>query len=434
MPFGPTAGGGGGSLGQLAEGASRDVLNWRPKDDPKAFQAALVQSFSLRDFEGHTEWKWTPRSYTVQTDLGAVTGAQASIYTRAKMALDQAVPLLEGLSPLRRDVLDEDLQSMCAVVKSELTQLVNEFGVLGGPRVQRIDELFRLLLGDGLVTDPQAIPASSELGILGNRFGMEEGRVNTIDDEQDLTNYLILVDYVISLRQSWNAQRRYFDGTPNVQPFLGTQLVILSRDLEVVAESVHDVGFAMDTVFMGPAERSALRLDFTSIQRPPMFVADLLDWVDRFASSEGPTLIQSSGKDGVNAFKPVVADLARHVRSALTTSYGGNQIVTLGTVIGNGTNGNNGSFTNVGLPPGYGTPRVQRALQALADQLAVTQQHAAPIAAPSLLGDPASLPARTDGLPQRVLDLEQQLAAVQRFVEQRPGPSLSRDGRLGRGL
>jgi hypothetical protein len=64
----------------------------------------------------------------------------------------------------------------------------------------------------------------------------------------------------------------------------------------------------------------------------------------------------------------------------------------------------------------------------------VTQQHAAPIAAPSLLGDPASLPARTDGLPQRVLDLEQQLAAVQRFVEQRPGPSLSRDGRLGRGL
>jgi hypothetical protein len=421
LPSGPSGGGGGGtSLGQLAEGAIRDVLNWRPKNDPKAFQAALGQSFSLTDVEGHTEWKWTPRSYTVQTDLGAVTGAQASLYTRARTALDQALPLLEGLSPLRRDVQDEDLQSMRDVVRGELTQLVNEFGVLGGPRVQRIDELFRLLLGDQLVTDPQQIPASSELGILGNRFGMESGRVNTIDDEQNLTNYLILVDYTISLRQSWLANRRYFDGTPNVEPFLGTQLVVLSRDLEVVAESVHDVAFAMDSVFLGPAERSALQLDFSSIQRPPLFVADLLDWVDRFASSEGPMLIQSSGKDGINAFKPVVADLVRHVRAALTGAYGGNQTVAMGPIGGNGPTGTNGVRPrgSVVLPPGYGTPRVQRALQSLADQLAATQQHAGVIAAPSLLGDPAALPlpAGLEALPQQMAELQQQLAGLRRLV------------------
>ena len=75
------------------------MLGWKLKDgDPKGFTGALTQSFTLAEVEGHIESRWTPRTYAVQTDLsGGITGAQASVYSRAKDALDQSLPLLDGL-------------------------------------------------------------------------------------------------------------------------------------------------------------------------------------------------------------------------------------------------------------------------------------------------------------------------------------------------
>lgn len=374
-PSAAPPGGGTAPLGQIVEGAIRDVLGWRPKaNDPTSFTAALNQAFDLKQVEGHTEWTWTPKSYAVQTDLGAVTGAQASIYTRAKVALDQALPLLDGLTALRADVLPEDLESMRAVVRSELTQLVNEFGLLGGPRVQRVDQLFFLLLGGTLTATGVVLNSANpeqvqgELGMLGDRFGMERSRVNTIDDEQDLTNYLILVDYVIGLNQSWvSSDRQYFASVPNdpgaPQPFLGTQLVLLSRALEVVAESVHNVYFTMDSVFLGPAERQTIQLNLVDTSttppqpQPPLYMADLLEWVDRVVSQEGPRLIQDGGKDGVAALTPILAQLGTLVCASLLNPV---------------------PACNPGvlrlqdpavLPPGYATPRVQRALQTLFDEI-----------------------------------------------------------------
>jgi hypothetical protein len=149
--------------------------------------------YDPQGFEGHTEFTWTPRSYTVQTDPGALTGAQASIHTRAKDALDQSLPLLDALYALIPYLGDEDRETVQALVRTQLTALVSEFGVPGGPRVPRVDELFELLLG-----------ASGSLGLIRQRFGLERQYVTTVDDEQNLTNYLILVDYVIGLQQSWD--------------------------------------------------------------------------------------------------------------------------------------------------------------------------------------------------------------------------------------
>jgi hypothetical protein len=339
-------------LGQLVEGALRDVLGWRPKaSDTKGFTAALNQAFTLQEVEGHTKWTWTPRSYAVQTDMGAVTGAQASIYNRAKVALDQSLPLLDGLYSLQPAILPEDQESIRAVVRAELTQLVNEFGVLGGPRVQRVDELFLLLLGNPAVTNPEQV--AGVLGTLGDRFGLARNRVNTIEDEQNLTNYLILVDYVIGLSQSWITQKPFFvlnSGTTPA-PFLGTQLVLLSRAMDVVVELVQDAYFAMDSVFLGPAERQTVRLKFASSD---LFIGDLLDWVDRVASDEGRRLIDGGGKDGVGTLTSILDTLRDLVRKSLINkAVGGTQ---------------DGSK----LVPGYSTPRVQRALLALADQLDAT--------------------------------------------------------------
>src|SRR5581483_10550141 len=135
-PAGPPSTG----LGQIASKAIADVLGWKLKDgDPKGFIGALTQSFTLTDIEGHVESKWTPRTYAVQSDLsGGITGAQASLYTRGKEAGDQCLPLIEGLYTLNTEADPEDVTAVKAVTKSQISELVGELGMLGGPRITRV--------------------------------------------------------------------------------------------------------------------------------------------------------------------------------------------------------------------------------------------------------------------------------------------------------
>src|SRR5271170_150193 len=196
----PSAGPGSGiaPIGKMAENAIRDVLSCRAKtDDPKSFIMALNQSFALKDVEGHTEYAWTPRTYTVQTDMGAITGAQASIYNRAKVALDQSLPLLDGLYALLPVYEQEDLDSIRDMVKSLFTELVNDLGIEGGPRIPRVDQLFRMLLGYPVPINSETVNKTSQVGLLKHRFNLKREYITTVPDEQNLTNYLIVVDYLI---------------------------------------------------------------------------------------------------------------------------------------------------------------------------------------------------------------------------------------------
>jgi hypothetical protein len=376
-PAPASTGGGGtgtGSLARTVDAAMRDILGGRTKT-PKDFAARLAQSFNLTDVDGHIEARWVPpTSVQVQADLGAITGAQASIYARAKAALDESLPLLDRLASLRTDILPEDQEATRSIVRTEMTQLVGELGIEGGPRDQRVDELFGYLLGTPppapLTADQLVGNRVGHLGELGYRFGMQRKRVNTIEDEQDFTNFIILVDYTAGLLQTWNAQKGFFSRLPSgVEPFFGTQMVLLSRALAVVGESVQEVNFTMDSVFLGPAERQTLTLNYdgTSFNLPnvpppgstlypfpsptsPLFVAELLDWIDRVASEEGPRLIQDAGKDGVFALSPTLQNLRSLARGALTLPYGGVQDPT-------------------SVPKGYTTSRVQRSISELADSL-----------------------------------------------------------------
>ena len=336
-------------LGQIVDGALREVLGWRPRaTDAHGFVAALNQSFSVKEVEGHTEWKWTPRSYAVAAELGAVTGAQASIYSRAKAMLDQSIPLLEGLHPLNAAFDAEDVEAIRAIVKSSLTELVAELGREGGPRLARVDELFFQLFATDDVKDlDDTEDLDGQLGLLRERFGLERKFVNTIDEEQNLTNYLIIADNTISLRFTWDQQKKFFD-LDATDVFLGTQSVQLSRALAVVAESVEETYFVMDSVFLGSAERQVLELHFDGTDLPAIFLGDLLSWVEMFATDEGPRLIRDGGKDGViEAFSKTADKLFRLVDATKTLSDQGGE----------------------GLPASFRTARVTRALGELADQL-----------------------------------------------------------------
>src|SRR5215471_10775684 len=309
-------------LGQVVNQAVSDVLGWKFKaGDTKGFLSSLTQSFTLTEVEGHIESKWTPRTYVVQTDLsGGITGAQASVYSRGKEALDQSLPLLDGLYTLNPEADPEDVVALKAVVKSQFSELVNEFGFLGGPRISRVNQYFTLLLIDadkGIFFPPLPDADPDKIGgtlgnlrdVLGLNFTTQDF-VNSVTDEQNLSNFRILADYITSLAQSW-INNLPFLGLNTTKPFFGTQLVLLSRQLSVVAESTDEVRFTLDSVFVGPAERQSTKLNYPLVPGlKSIFLEDLLSWIQNFATEEGPRLIQDGGKFGVeNTFTPVVRQL-----------------------------------------------------------------------------------------------------------------------------
>ncbi len=367
-PAFPSGGGsspGGSALGQMANQAIASVLGWKLNDnDPKAFVGALTQSFTLTEVEGHVVSTWVPRSYAVQTDLsGGITGAQASIYTRAKEALDQSLPLLDGLYALDPVADPEDVAAYRDVVRTHLTQLVDEFGFMGGPRVPRVNTYFTLLLGPppfpppaggNLQTNSDLIAGS--LGALRQLYGIytigpagnQNPFINSVLDEQNTTNFRVLADYITSLALSWINNLSFF-GLNTPTPFFGTQLVLISRQLSVISEDVDEVRFNMDSVYIGPSERQTLPVNFGG-GNGLLYFEDFAKWVQSFVADEAPPLIQDGGIYAVRGtFLPVAQQLATMALGCLNSNPP--------PPAGN-------------LPPGFYTGRVQQALTQLSDDLA----------------------------------------------------------------
>jgi hypothetical protein len=383
-------GGGGQGLGQVAASAISNVLGWKTNPtDPRGFIGALTQAFTLTEVEGHIESSWNQRTYTVQTDLaGGITGAQASLYTRAKDAQDQCLPLLDGLYPLNPDADPEYVKALREMAKSQIVEIVKQFAVVP-PSILRVDTYFNILLGGkrgrlleetdfeegkgpvlspiekarlakqqldpSVLSDPDLIGGT--LGHLRNVYGIyfqtPDGRnnpfSNSVEDETDITNFRVISDYMTSLLQSWIANARYFQLTLGSAPaFLGTQLILMSRQFAVVAETVNEVRFTLDSVFIGPNERQQLLLDFRRL--PSMYLEDVLKEIEGVVSEEGPRLIRDGGRIAIsNNLMPVVGTLIGMIEEAKNPK-------------------------NVGLlPDGYRTPRVQNSLDDLRDQLVQLQ-------------------------------------------------------------
>lgn len=375
--------GGGGDLTTVVNQTLADVLGWKARvDDPAAFEGALTASFEVEEVDGVTNWKWTPRTYAVQSDLsGGITGAQASLYKRAQEALQQSLPLLDGLYPLDPKADAENIAALKAVVRTQLSQLVSELATAGGPSEARVNSYFGLLLtrdgrfqsGEGALDVSEPDDLGGTLGELRDQLGLATTQrfVNTIEDEQDLTNFRILADYVTGLAQTWLNNRHFF-GFGKGARFLGTQLVPLSRQLTVVSTSVDELRFALDSVFIGDAERQTLPLDFGDAS-DGMYAEDFLQWIQNFVDDEAPIYVQQGGKFGIgNSVLPIgrrLLDLAGRLRNQR------------------------------GLPEGFSTSRVQIAVDSLVKELGrlvdlgapVGTDFPSPVAASMLLVIPRTL-------------------------------------------
>jgi len=361
---GPSGGGGGGrqGLGQTASLAIADVLGWKiSADDPKGFLGALTQSFSLTEVEGRVESKWNQKTYTVQTDLaGGITGAQASLFTRAKVAQDNCLPLLDGLYALDPSADPEYVTALRGMAKSQIMEIVKQFGVVP-PSILRVNTYFRILLeakefnfkAPRVDANPDSIGGT--LGHIRDIYGIwfqknkkDNPYSNSVDDEQNITNFRVVSDYMTSLLQSWLSNGQYFMlSTESMPAFLGTQLILISRQLNVIAETVNEVRFALDSVFIGPNERQTLLLVFVDgADLPAMYLEDVLNEIESSVTEELPRLIKDGGRIAINNnLLPVVQTLINMIQGAR----------------------NPANIDDV--PDGFSTARVRHSFDDLSDQL-----------------------------------------------------------------
>ncbi|HSH82140.1 MAG TPA: SdrD B-like domain-containing protein, partial [Herpetosiphonaceae bacterium] len=305
-----------GALGDVVDAALTDVLGRRLRtDDPQLFRASLRQAFVREEVDGRPVYTWHPRSYAIQTELGgALTGAQASLYRRTKVAVDDTLPLLRAIQPLIPNPSSREVDATRSILETELKELAEELGHEGGPRAPRVDRIFSLL--------------DQQLERMRDVFGLSDGNAVTVEAEGTLTDYLVICDHIRGLRTAWT------DQLSGDRPALGTQLFLLSRALNVVAASVDEVYHAMDAVGLNEAERQTVRIPVpTSVAgngRPPattngyaapdLSVEDLMSWIVRFATREGQTLVKDAGRRGVAAIEPTATLLAQLVAATVAAN------------------------------------------------------------------------------------------------------------------
>jgi hypothetical protein len=349
----------------------RDVLGWRPiPQDPKAFVAALTASFELTDVQGHVESRYRARGFSMQADLGAVSGGQASLYARAKAGLTHMLELLDGLTPLRPDFDVEDGAAVRALVRTELNRIVAEVGMTGGPRSALVDSSFVVVLGIDTsdadaseFDDVTGDTVGGQLGRLRDVFGLVDEHVNTIEEERVRTSYWTLVDEVLDLARAWAIWSKVLAGG-TTGGFLGTDLVLLSRLMEAASEQVDEYEEILDSVLIGGADRQTIWLDAAR----GLTLQGLIDWTRQFLRVDGPAYLNDSGRDGLeSAFLPTVERLEQVYLDVLVDPLATNP---------------------AGFPPGLSAARSVVALTSLVDvihQLTQTTEDSVPDTTPEPL-------------------------------------------------
>jgi hypothetical protein len=350
--------------------------------DPKGFQAALTASFAINVVEGHTEWTYTPRAFAGAAEFGeSLTGVQASLVAFAKNALDQSLPMIDALTSLDPTVEPDELEAKRAIVRTEWNEFVLELQTPGGPRATRAD----MILAGLTNSNGYLYEFGADLGMVDQNNQISRDRVVTLDDEDNLTKYISLRDYIAAVSNSWQNYRDNYYLTD-----LGTSLLNLSRALAVVSDDLTDLTDALDSVYVGPAERLTIRVavSIDGLTGPPalpmgvgaptpptngitignrvtsstaensIVLQDAFDWIDRFATVEAGQLIASSGRRGAAVIQNTANVLVRVI---------GNIILDVTVPPTTGTS-SGGTYLSK-IPVGLRHPRVRIPLRDLADGL-----------------------------------------------------------------
>ena len=305
--------------GGVARQTLRSALGWSG-NDAAGFTSALSASIELGERSGHVTSTWVKRTVSVQADLGALTGAQASLFTRAQAAQPLINSLIANLQILDPALDADDANAVRDLVSDTVTDLIAELGNPGNPRVARVDTLFEILTGLPRSMSAQVVKADMVGGALGNlrtSWGLVRHNANSLDEEETLTNFVTLVDSICSgLMTPWSLQRSAFAAGAGSDTFLGPELVLLSRDLAAAAEQCQDCRMLLRSVLLGEAEQATILVNAAGSQRGAMPLTDLMDWLEDFLNHRGPQMITKGGRDAIaSAFVPMARTLQDLVHS-----------------------------------------------------------------------------------------------------------------------
>lgn len=265
-----------GAVQRRIDAAIRAVLGRVPRvDDPQAFLTAINQFAAQQSVDGHPDIDAT----IVGDDR---TVAEGRLQQRLQEAQQVVPPLLARLQPLKANPDTKKVEIARRLAQASFDELIDEVRGNDEPNVDRIDDLFARL--------------EAALTQLDNAFGIENGEINIVEDRQQQADFrTIRDDYVKTLKERWNDVKQGAD--------YDAQVARLRRTFGIMAELVPEVEQAMDDACLGRAQR-----DIGLVGDPPTSgtdtrptINDVLEWISRLASSEGPRLLREGGKSGITA-------------------------------------------------------------------------------------------------------------------------------------
>src|SRR6202041_2990818 len=113
--------------------------------------------------------------------------------------LDQSLPMIDALTSLDPTVEPDELEAKRSIVRTEWNEFVLELATPGGPRAARADMILAALTNpNGYLFD---FGADLGMGDVNNQITRD--RVVTLDDEDNLTKYISLRDYIAAVSNSW---------------------------------------------------------------------------------------------------------------------------------------------------------------------------------------------------------------------------------------
>jgi len=298
---------GAGLLERQVERAIAQVLGGAPGRSADSFMDALASAFPMN---GDGQVATTPSrnavslyvpggNATVAAGLaGQISVEQANLYRQARIIGDDTIRVLRSLKPFAPEAEADRVEALRALVDSEITALVDEFGRLDEPRPQRVRAYLDALLGfnghllqlgrEAFLVSKTAIPITAA----------------TPDAEAQIAGFQLLQSYAARLRDIWKG----YDTPRNAAyPLFTERLSRVSMLLPVVAEGNTNFMGAMDSIGFTEAERRSIATKFTTMSTsanpvptlPDITVNDLTDWIDRFASLEGPGRLADAGQFGL---------------------------------------------------------------------------------------------------------------------------------------
>lgn len=227
--------------------------------------------------------------------VGQLSADQATLYRQATTVAADALKVLAGLQPFVPEAEIDKVEALRSLVGDEINSLVEEFGRVDEPRSQRVDNYFTQLRGP-----------NGHLLQLGDRAFLTRSRVvpTTLEDEAQIAGYDLLVNYVGILKDIWDS----FRGKKSLQyPEFSLRLSRASVLLPTIAEGNNNFMAALDSIGFTETERRSSASRFSDLGNDPnlplpdLTVADLNEWIDRFASLEAPRYLADSGQYGLES-------------------------------------------------------------------------------------------------------------------------------------